>query len=201
MANYDVLIFDLVGVLVEGSDVTTKAMLKATNMTDDEMWNFWINSSTVRDFDSGRISSLDFGERLVEDLKLPLEVDEFLDLFRGWIAGLYDGTEAMLGKLSSAYRLACFSNINEIMWPLIRDHHGMGGLLDEYFLSYKMGMLKPDGDAFEYVLSELEVAPERIAFFDDLEVNVRTAQQAGMHAFVTKGLPALENELQRLGIL
>jgi putative hydrolase of the HAD superfamily len=64
-----------------------------------------------------------------------------------------------------------------------------------------MGMLKPDGDAFEYVLSELEVAPERIAFFDDLEVNVRAAQQVGMQAYVTKGLPKLENELQRLGIL
>ncbi len=201
MADYDVLLFDLVGVLVEDSETTTEEVLRSTNMTGEELWGFWVKSPTVRDYDTGRISSQEFGERFVRDLSLPITPDEFLKLFQNWIAGLYDGTEALLGRIPSNYRTACFSNINEIMWPPIRDEHGLGGLLDAYYLSYKMGMLKPDVEAFEYVVSDLDVPPERIAFFDDLEVNVKSARGVGMNAFVTRGLAELQDELERLGIL
>ena len=201
MVKYDILLFDLVGVLVEGSARTTQAILEATSMNDKELRGFWMTSPTVRDFDSGRISARDFGKKMVEDLNLPIDSVEFLELFGSWLAGLYDGTEALLGKLSDSYRLGCFSNINEIMWPPIRDKYGMGQLLNDYFLSYEMGMLKPDTEAFEYVIRELDIMPDRIAFFDDLETNVKTAKQVGMNSFVTKGLPELQDQLRQQGVL
>ena len=201
MLKYDILLFDLVGVLVEGSYRTTQAILEATSMNDEELRGFWMTSPTVRDFDSGRISGRDFGEKMVDDLNLPIDSAEFLELFGSWLAGLYDGTEELLSKLSGSYRLGCFSNINEIMWPPIRDKYGMGQLLNDYFLSYEMGMLKPDTEAFEYVIKELDIMPDRIAFFDDLEANVETAKQVGMNSFVTKGLPELQDQLRQQGVL
>ncbi len=131
----------------------------------------------------------------------PAAPDEFLELFGNWIAGFYDGTKAMLSRIPSMYKKACLSNTNEILWPPVRDEYGLGGLLDAYYLSHEMGMLKPDKEAFEYVISDLDIAPERIAFFDDLELNVNSAKQSGLHAFVTRGIAELESELGRLGVL
>jgi putative hydrolase of the HAD superfamily len=62
-------------------------------------------------------------------------------------------------------------------------------------------MLKPDAEVFEYVIRDLDTAPERIAFFDDLELNVKAAQQVGMQAFHTRGIGELEAELGRLGVI
>ena len=62
-------------------------------------------------------------------------------------------------------------------------------------------MLKPDKEAFEYVIRDLDVAPERIVFFDDLELNVNSAKEAGLIAFHTRGVKELESELERLGVL
>ena len=77
----------------------------------------------------------------------------------------------------------------------------MGQLLDDFFLSHEIGMLKPDLAAFEHVIQRLDVKPNRIAFFDDLEVNVRSARQVGMKAFVTRGLPEVRERLVGLGVL
>lgn len=137
----------------------------------------------------------------MSEMDHPAAPEDFLELFGSWIAGLYDGTEALLARIPSTYKKACLSNTNEILWPPVRDKFGLGGLLDAYYLSHEMGMLKPDKEAFEYVISDLGVAPERIAFFDDLELNVNSAKQSGLHAFVTRGIVELESELGRLGVL
>lgn len=201
MADYEVLLFDVLGVLAEDSDTITKSVLEATHMTNEELWGFWVKSPAVREFDTGRISGNVFAERLMQEMGDPAKPEEFLEMFGSWIAGLYDGTEALLGRIPSTYKKACFSNTNEILWPPVRDEYGLGDLLDAYYLSHEMGMLKPDNEAFEYVISDLDVAPERIAFFDDLELNVNSAKEAGISAFHTRGIKDLEDVLERLEVL
>lgn len=201
MADYDVLLFDVLGVLVEDSDIIIKAVLEATNMTNEELWKFWVNSPAVREFDSGRISSQEFAERLMQEMGDPATPEDFLKMFGSWIAGLYDGTQALLDRIPSTYKKACLSNTNEILWPPVRDKYGLGGLLDEYYLSHEIGMLKPDHEAFEYAIRELGAPAERIVFFDDQKVNVAAANQVGMNAFVTKGLGELEEQLVRLRVI
>jgi putative hydrolase of the HAD superfamily len=201
MTDYEVLLFDVLGVLAEDSETITKAVLEATKMTNEELWGFWVQSPAVREFDTGRISGQVFAERLMNEMDHPAAPEDFLELFGSWIAGLYDGTEALLSRIPNTYKKACLSNTNEILWPPVRDKFGLGGLLDAYYLSHEMGMLKPDKEAFEYVIRDLDVAPERIAFFDDLELNVKSASEAGMSAFHTRGLKELENELERMRVL
>jgi putative hydrolase of the HAD superfamily len=69
-------------------------------MSEKELWKAWLRSPTVRDFDSGQISSRDFTERLVWELKLSVEPVEFLEVFRVWCAGLYEGAEILLTELA-----------------------------------------------------------------------------------------------------
>ncbi len=56
MADTEVLLFDVLGVLAEDSETITKAVLEVIDMTNDELWGFWTKSPAVREFDSGRIS-------------------------------------------------------------------------------------------------------------------------------------------------
>jgi putative hydrolase of the HAD superfamily len=199
--EFDILLFDLIGVLVKDDEEISKEILSAAHMSMPELMQRWSTSPAVRSFETGRSPARDFGVNMVRELDLSIAASEFLELIRRWAGGLYEGTEALLGELSQTYRLGCFSNNNEITWPQVRDHLGMGQLLDEFFLSHEIGMVKPDIAAFEHVIEQLDVKPNRIAFFDDLEVNVRSAQQVGMEAFVTRGLPEVRERLAGLGLL
>lgn len=112
--KYEILLFDLIGVLVRDSSQTTQALLNAAGMGWKEFLQYWITSPTIWDFELGVASSQEFGENVVRDLKLSMSATEFLELFGNWVGGLYDGTEALLSELSQRYRLGCFSNNNEI---------------------------------------------------------------------------------------
>ena len=199
--KFDVLLFDLIGVLVDDSDEITEQVLAATQMTEDQLWSFWVDSSAARDFDRGFITSQEFGERMVRDLNLPISPDQFLIMFREWVVGLYDGAAALLESVPNTYLKACLSNINEVYWPAIGDEYGLSGMFEKYYLSHEMGMLKPDIEVFEFVVRDLGVAAERIAFFDDLDVNVAAARQLGIEAYRTKGIGELKAQLGRLGIV
>ena len=50
MAQFDTLLFDLIGVLVEDSDQITGIVLEASGLTERELWDFWMASPTVRIF-------------------------------------------------------------------------------------------------------------------------------------------------------
>ena len=65
--------------------------------------------------------------------------------------------------------------------------------VDHVFVSYKMGMLKPDVRIFEAVLSELQACPHEVAFFDDKQKNVDAAASLGIHAFVFDRQTIIEN--------
>lgn len=199
--KYEILLFDLVGLLIEESGNNKQAIIDAAGMTRDEFGEFGMTSPAIRDFGLGRVSTQEFGEKMVEELKLSIGSTEFLQLFDGWIAGLYKGTEMLLTELSGNYQLGCISNINEIMWHQIRDKHGMGRLLNEYFLSFEMGMEMPDTKTFKYVINKLNIIPDRIAFFDDSEANVKSAKEVGINSFVTKGFPELQTQLRQMGLL
>ena len=66
--------------------------------------------------------------------------------------------------------------INELQWSKINET----GLLDHMshnFASYKIGFVKPEKEAFAYVLDQLKCEPSEILFFDDHRVNVEAAYE------------------------
>jgi len=201
MREYDVILFDLVGVLVDTSPETDAVFLSWTGLSEADLWARWLRSPAVRDFDTGRISTSDFASRLIGELNLPVDPDEFIEVFKSWLKGLNLGVKPLLARLSQTYQIACLSNINELHWPQIRDEFGIDGLFHHYFLSHEMGTLKPDVSVFKKVLETLNMSPERIVFFDDNQPNVEGAQKLGIQAYRTKGFNALQQKLTELNIL
>jgi putative hydrolase of the HAD superfamily len=53
---------------------------------------------------------------------------------------------------------------------------------DHEFYSCRLGHAKPDSVYFERILEALRIRPERVLFFDDVERNVLSAQNLGIHA-------------------
>ena len=60
-------------------------------------------------------------------------------------------------------------------------------IFDEMFLSFKLGMLKPNDDIYQYVINKLNTKPENIYFFDDNKENVDGAIRNGINAYQVTG--------------
>jgi putative hydrolase of the HAD superfamily len=91
---------------------------------------------------------------------------------------LYPEVRACLERLASRYRLASLSNGNACLVTIGLDH-----LFHTMIAAHSHGGSKPDPAFFHLACRELGCAPDEVVHLgDDIELDVRGARGAGLHA-------------------
>lgn len=198
---FDLLLFDLGGVLIENAGPARLATWLPTTPTYAEILDQWLTSPTVRAFERGQMVPEDFAVAVVRELALPVSPTCFLADFARWVNRLYPGALDLLWQLSSAYTLGCLSNTNVLHWQRVQTVMQLEILFDHTFVSCETGLLKPDNETFLHVIQQTGYAPERIAFFDDSQRNVDSAAATGMVACKTMGLAEVCSALRAFDII
>ncbi len=197
--EFDVLLFDLGGVLIDFAGFEEMRRLLPQESDRSEIRDRWIHSESVQLFERGDITPESFPRRLVEEFHLELSAEDFLREFVSWARGPYPGAVTLLGRLRATHRIACLSNSNELHTPIHRA--SIHPHVDAFYFSAELRLVKPDREIFDYVVRDLAVPPRRIAFFDDTLVNVEAARKVGLCAFLVDGMVELEAQLQGLGLI
>jgi putative hydrolase of the HAD superfamily len=201
IAPFDVVLFDLGGVLIELAGVDRMLELCNHSLSSEELWMRWLASEGVRQFETGRAGPDEFGAAMLAEFGISIAAAQFLKEFTAWPKGVFPGSFELLDQLSVSYRLACLSNTNALHWPRVCGEMGLARYFEASFASHLIGMLKPDIEIFHHVVDQLGVAPARILFLDDNQLNVASARSAGMAAHRVAGLAEVRATLSTLGVL
>ncbi len=194
------VLFDLGGVLVDPGGVGQMRDLSGID-SDEELWTRWLACRWVRLFEAGGCSPEDFAAGVVGDWGLALEPAEFLAAFAGWTVNPYDGALDLVLATRAEVPVGCLSNTNVIQWEA---HYATSPLLDAFdarFLSFDLGLVKPDREIFDVVAGRLDASPEVVLFLDDNAVNVEAAAAAGFAARHARGVEAARVALAEVGVL
>ena len=62
-------------------------------------------------------------------------------------------------------------------------------MFEQIYLSYEIGLRKPDKEAYQYVLDNAGLAAEETIFIDDLLVNIEGAAKTGLFTHHLKNEP------------
>jgi HAD superfamily hydrolase (TIGR01509 family) len=200
-ANPQVLLFDVGGVLVQLSGVKTMLEWMGETATSEEMWHMWLHSTPVREFERGRMDAAEFAAAVTAEFRLPVQPQEFLDSFTGWVTGLYPGTLEMLAQIPSSYQRAVLSNSNVLHWTRVIDDLRLGAAFEHQFVSHLTGRIKPDADAFQGVVESLGCRPKDVLFLDDNILNIEAAKRFGMQAIRVQGIGETRAALIERGII
>jgi len=193
------LIFDLGGVIVELRGPPILNEWTKSDQSGSELWEKWLTSDAPRAFESGNMDEDTFAQNIVDELSLSISSVEFLEYFTSLPIGPYAGALDMLHSLRPRYTTALFSNSNATHWARKKAMQ-LPNAFDYHFASHLMGKVKPDQEAFEQVVAELDVPPSAMLFFDDNEMNVQAAQQVGMNAQRVVGYDQLLEAMSAFGI-
>ena len=147
----------------------------------------------------GEITANQYFESLRSSLAIRISDEQFLE---GWNAMLLDelpGIAVLLRRLKARIPLYLFSNSNQV-------HHACWATkfadtlsnFREVFVSFELGLRKPEPAAFTAVASAIGTPHENILFFDDTEINVQGARRLGMQAAQVKSIADIENTLSDL---
>ena len=192
------VVFDMGGVLVELGPLTE--ILGDDPLPPEEFWALWLSSPTVRKFEMGRCSAEEFGERLVVEMGLSFSGTELVERFASWPNGLFDGAEQLVLSLGRDVEIAVLSNTNALHWEHQPDHEAVRSMFSRQYLSFELGLAKPDREIFEHVVSDLDVPADHILFLDDNQVNVDGARSVGMRAELVRGIDEARAVLERAGL-
>jgi HAD superfamily hydrolase (TIGR01509 family) len=197
---FSIILFDLGNVLMK---VEYTAFLHTLGpdhaMSDAELYHLLEEESQA--FEMGKATAEDFLGVVNAKLGKSYTFDEFLEAWLSILPSVIPGSLDLIDQLAQEYRLMLLSNTNELhlrrsveMLPALRRFERM-------FVSYEIGLVKPNRGIYQYVLDHIDVPAQRILFIDDLEKNIQAAREVGMHGIVFRGIESARVELQRLNVI
>ena len=197
--DVEFVLFDLGGVLIELGGI---AMLKelAGIATDEAVWAEWLACPWVRRFETGRCSAREFSAGVVSEWQLDVTPERFLDMFRAWPIGPYPGAQDLLECVRRSVPIGCLSNTNALHWEHQSVAWPMLGMFDRTFLSFELGLVKPDADIFEAVADALPVDRRSVLYLDDVAQNTDAARAFGFRSEQVRGPAGCRAVLESVGL-
>ncbi len=177
------IVSDMGGVLIALEWVERIGALLGRDVCLDELHRLWIDAQSTVDFESGRTTFDEFTVAFIEEFQLTTEPEAVQQEFLAFVQAPFPSCDTVLHALKPHFHLSLLSNTNPAHHRKLKDEYAFFEAFDQLFLSYQMGLMKPDPAIFQAVLAQLNVAPAAVAFFDDSARNVAAAKETGMHAY------------------
>ncbi len=163
--------------------------------TVDRYLNLVRQEAFFGDFESGKIDGKELSRIISREAGCNISEEECRYAFLGFFSTIrqdeLDRNLAAIRELRErGYRLALLSNTNPFIasWFLSESFDGHGHPLSDYFdslyLSYRLGIMKPDEQIFRIMLEGERTAPEQVLFVDDGASNIAAASRLGMHTLL-----------------
>ena len=150
---------------------------------------------------TGKRTLLEIHQELVDEHGLTLNFPAFetawLEPYHASMAGMRE----LIESLSSRHRLVLLSNIDGFYWPVVRDSQPELKLFESLFLSFELGLAKPDAEIFRRVCRRTQTLPEQCYFVDDTRANVNAALAVGFRGHWFRGVDGLIADLGECGLL
>jgi HAD superfamily hydrolase (TIGR01509 family) len=194
------VLFDLGGVIIELGSVSSLQEI-AASVGDEEDWHQCLASPWVRRFEKGECSATEFATRVVAEWGLDVVPERFLEIFRDWPVGPYRGTTDLLAEVKQSVKIGCLSNTNSMHWQHQTSLWPVLDMFDFRFLSFELGLAKPDEAIFRAVAERLPFSRDRILYFDDVAANSDAARSFGFSSEQVRGIDEVRVALHKFGVL
>lgn len=132
-------------------------------------------------------------------LKSTLSKEEIAHIFNlrtELIFPLDQNVRLLPGLKKQGFRLYFLSNFPLDIFEEVKNGYYFFKYFDGGVISAEAKSSKPDARIYEILMEKYNLVPNQCLFIDDLEVNVRAAEAAGMNGLVTFGALGISREIE-----
>lgn len=188
--NVKAIVFDFGNVIINiDLDRSFQAFADLTFKSVSKIKTLFSEAEIFKKYETGFYSDDEFRDVIRQTLSYPLN-DEEIDA--AWNALLLDVPKERIDYIENLrykYPVFLLSNTNGIhidkCSQYFRTQHNIPDfkkLFTEVFLSYKMGLWKPDYQIYQKMLDKIDFKPEEVLFVDDNQDNIDAAKDLGINA-------------------
>ncbi|MFH1191102.1 MAG: HAD family phosphatase [Candidatus Omnitrophota bacterium] len=198
-----VLLFDLGRVLVDFDHSRAAERLAAfCAKTPAQIYDLFFESKVTIAFESGKITPEDFYLQVKELLALKLGYASFEPIWNDifFLSAKNRLVFGLVNMLRANYKIAMLSNINILHYEYLKKNFPVFGVFDKVFLSFQLGLIKPEKEIYNLVIRQLGVRPTEIFYTDDRPELVQSAKSLGIKGCIFTNFSGLIKELKDSGI-
>ncbi|PIQ85971.1 MAG: hypothetical protein COV73_05250 [Candidatus Omnitrophica bacterium CG11_big_fil_rev_8_21_14_0_20_43_6] len=198
-----VLLFDLGRVLVDFDHLrAAQRIADFCGKTPSQIYDLFFESPATIDFEAGKITPEDFYLQVKQMLDLKLSYTSFEPIWNDifFLSAKNRSVFCLVNALRATYKTALLSNINILHYEYLKKNFPVFVAFDRVFLSFQLGLIKPDKQIYSLVIRELQVAPEEIFYTDDRPELVETARSLGIRGSLFTNFTQLIRDLGSSGI-
>ena len=186
------IVFDLGGVLLDIDFGRLEKAFAALGLDD-----FSSNVSRFKqdplfdEYETGEIDSQIFLDNLVKNIQSNPSSAAVCDAWNALLGELPQVRIQLLKELRKKYIVSLLSNTNELHQRAIDAYlqttygiEALPDLFDKAYLSYKLGLRKPDPRIFLHVAQDSGVPASETLFIDDTPGHIRSASELGFRTFL-----------------
>ncbi len=188
------IVFDFGGVLVDLDRERCIESFERLGVNVRDALGQYVQSGVFSGIETGEIDTEEFCDALRQISGRPdIRDRKITDAWNEFLVGIPSERLECLAALKDKYNLFLLSNTNRIHWSLATNDLFLyrGRTVDYYFekifLSYKIGITKPDSKIFKIAIKESGVNPAETLYIDDSEDNCKAAAKEGFKTFLSKG--------------
>lgn len=146
-----------------------------------------------RRYESGQFTDEEFREVIRQTLGFPLSDHEVDTAWNAILLDIPSDRIDLIHNIRQKYPVYLLSNTNNIHITAsnsyLKKAHGINNLdllFDKLYLSYEMGLWKPDAEIYREVLRANKLQPNEVIFFDDNHHNIESAKAIGMQTILVE---------------
>ncbi|MFD1551722.1 HAD family phosphatase [Putridiphycobacter roseus] len=187
--NYDAIIFDLGGVILNIDYQKTTQAFKGLGVKNfDKLYSQSQQNGTFDKLETGKMGAEEFYKTLNKETGLELKHSEIETAWNAMLLDLPSHRIELLKKISKEIPIFLLSNTNEIhlkaFRKMIKDSFGEEHLLESTFsktyYSHLIQARKPNRAAFDIIIHEQGLNPSKTLFIDDSLQHIEGAEKIGL---------------------
>lgn len=197
-----VILCDLGNVVINFDHrIAARRILPYTDRSFEEICRFFFDSRWTKDFEEGRLASMEFFRLLKKALAFKdLAFKEFTSIWNE-IFCPNPPMGALLDTLKKHYRLHLISNINKLHYDyIVQTFPGTMAVFDKKILSYKVGVRKPHPRIYRAAIEAAGFRRQEAVYTDDRLDLIEEAKRIGISSVVFKNVCDLRTRLRALGV-
>lgn len=190
LKQYDQLIFDLGGVLIDIDYQATENAFEDLGVKDFGSNYTQLQQGELFDLlETGKISAQHFINKLLDFCPNRTSPNKVVAAWNAMLGEFPQQKIDLLLRLKEQMPIYLLSNTNEIHMPKVYEAWNkvsnipMDQIFTEVFLSFEIGKRKPDVSTFNWVCEKLQIEPSKTLFLEDSPQHIEGAKKAGLNTF------------------
>ncbi len=183
------ILFDLGGVILDINIQATLKMFYELGFPAELLqYPFSMNTDLFFKYETGKLNEDEFRNEIRKVTGVELTDETFDEAWTAMLLRIPKERTELLNVLATRYNLYMLSNTSSLHVPVFEKMYlesagvSMHDVFTKIYYSHEIGYLKPDAEAWEYVINDAGIEAGETLFLDDSIQNIKASLELGFKA-------------------